>query len=160
MPLKTHQDEMPQLNLTPMIDVVFLLIVFFMCAAKFSDMDQRDIDLRLPEVAKADAAIPAPKSRQVAVYGDGRISLDKEDVTLAQLTEQLTAGLAEQPAMSVVILGDAGCAFQHVAETLAACKEAGVTKLSVSVRVNPVTPRSAEASGTPTVARGASTERR
>jgi biopolymer transport protein ExbD len=135
MPLKTHQDDMPQLNLTPMIDVVFLLIVFFMCAASFSDMEERDIDLRLPEVAKADAANTAPKARQVAVYGDGRIALDKEDVTLAQLTARLTTGLAEQPAMSVVILGDAGCEFQHVAETLAACKEAGVTKLSVSVRV-------------------------
>jgi biopolymer transport protein ExbD len=159
MPLKTQHDEMPQLNLTPMIDVVFLLIVFFMCAAKFSDMDQRDIDLRLPEVAKADEANTAPKARQVAVYGDGRIALDKEDVTLAQLTERLTAGLAEQPAMSVVILGDAGCAFQRVAETLAACKEAGVTKLSVSVRVNAATPRSAEASGTSSVARGVSERR-
>ena len=135
MPLKTQQDEMPQLNLTPMIDVVFLLIVFFMCAAKFSDMDQRDIDLRLPEVAKADMANTPAKTRQVAVYGGGRISLDKEDVTLAELRERLSAALAEHPALSVVILGDAGCEFQHVAETLAACKEAGVTKLSVSVRV-------------------------
>ena len=62
MPLKTQQDEMPQMNLTPMIDVVFLLIVFFMCAAKFSDLE-RDIDLRLPQVAKADAANTAPKAR-------------------------------------------------------------------------------------------------
>ena len=135
MPLKTQQDEMPQLNLTPMIDVVFLLIVFFMCAAKFSDMDQRDIDLRLPEVAKADVASTAAQARQVAVYGGGRISLDKEDVTLAQLTARLTTALQEQPGLSVIILGDAGCEFQHVAETLAACKEAGVTKLAVSVRV-------------------------
>jgi biopolymer transport protein ExbD len=135
MPLKTQHDEMPQLNLTPMIDVVFLLIVFFMCAAKFSDMDQRDIDLRLPEVAKADVANTAPQARQVAVYGGGRISLDKEDVTLDELTERLTTALAEQPGLSVVILGDAGCEFQHVAETLAACKEAGVTKLAVSVKV-------------------------
>ncbi|HEX6960828.1 MAG TPA: biopolymer transporter ExbD [Lacipirellula sp.] len=135
MPLKTQHDEMPQLNLTPMIDVVFLLIVFFMCAAKFSDLEERDIDLRLPEVAKADAANTAPQARQVAVYGGGRISFDTEDVTLMQLTERLTSALAEQPGLSVVILGDAGCEFQHVAETLAACKEAGVTKLAVSVRV-------------------------
>jgi biopolymer transport protein ExbD len=134
MPLKTQQDEMPQLNLTPMIDVVFLLIVFFMCAAKFADME-RDIDLRLPEVAKADEANTAPKARQVAVYGGGRIALDKEDVTLAQLSERLAMAISEQPGLSVVILGDAACEFQHVAETLAACKEAGVTQLAVSVRV-------------------------
>lgn len=134
MPLKTQQDEMPTLNLTSMIDVVFLLIVFFMCAAKFSD-EQRDIDLRLPEVAKADAANSAPKSRQVAVYAGGRISLDREDVTLEQLTTKLATAKAEHPGTSVVILGDAGCEFQHVAQALAACKEAGVSQLSVSVRI-------------------------
>lgn len=134
MPIKTQLDELPALNLTPMIDVVFLLIVFFMCASKFSG-DQRDIDLRLPEVAKADAANAAPQSRQVAVYAGGRIALDREDVTLAQLTEKLTVAKLEQPALSVVILGDAGCEFQHVADALAACKEAGISHLSVSVRI-------------------------
>ena len=44
---------------------------------------------------------------------------------------------AEQPATSVVILGDAGCEFQHVADALAACKEAGISQLSVSVRIAP-----------------------
>jgi biopolymer transport protein ExbD len=134
MPLKTQQDEMPALNLTPMIDVVFLLIVFFMAAAKFSDVE-RDIDLKLPEVAKADAANTAAKARQVAVFAGGRISLDREDVTLAELGERLTAAVKEQPGLSVVILGDAACNFQHVAEALAACKEAGISQLAVSVRV-------------------------
>ncbi len=134
MPLKTQQDEMPALNLTPLIDVVFLLIVFFMGASKFADME-RDIDLRLPEVAKADAAQQAAKARQVAVYADGRIALDHEDVTLVQLTEKLAAAVKEQPAVSVVILGDASSNFQHVADALAACKQAGISQLAVSVRV-------------------------
>ncbi len=134
MPLKTQHDELPALNLTSMIDVVFLLIVFFMCAARFSD-EERDIDLRLPEVAKADAANAAPQAHQVAVYAGGRIALDRADVTLAELTTQLAVAKAAQPGTSVVILGDAGCEFQHVAEALAACKEAGVTQLSVSVRI-------------------------
>ena len=134
MPIKTQQDEIPALNLTPMIDVVFLLIVFFMCATTFNS-DQRDIDLRLPEVAKADQADVAARAKQVSVYAGGRIALDREDVTLQQLTEQLRTAKVAQPALSVVILGDAGCEFQHVAQALAACKEAGVTQLSVSVKV-------------------------
>ncbi len=125
---------MPQLNLTPMIDVVFLLIVFFMCATTFSSME-RDIDLRLPEVAKADAANTPAKAREVAVYGGGKITLDKQPVTLAELSAELATAKTAQPGMSVVILGDAGCEFQHVAETLAACKEAGITQRAVSVRV-------------------------
>jgi hypothetical protein len=39
------------------------------------------------------------------------------------------------PTQSVVILGDAGCAFQHIAAAMAACKEAGVVELAVSVQV-------------------------
>jgi biopolymer transport protein ExbD len=134
MPLKTRHDEMPQMNLTSMIDVVFLLIIFFMAASKFSDAE-RDIDLTLPEVAQADAAHAAAKARQVAVYAGGRFTLDRQDVTLAELGERLAAAVKEQPAVSVVILGDAACDFQHVAEALAACKEAGISQLAVSVRV-------------------------
>lgn len=134
MPLKTQHDEMPAMNLTSMIDVVFLLIVFFMGAARFTD-PERDIDLRLPEVAKAEAGNGAPQARQVAVYGDGRFSLDRQDVTLDELTARLAAARDEHPSTSVVILGDAGCPFQHVAEALAACKEAGVSQLAVSVKI-------------------------
>ena len=134
MPLKTQHDEIPTLNLTPMIDVIFLLIVFFMAASNFSD-PQRDIDLKVPEVAQADAADAARKTRQVAVYADGRLALDRQDVSLAELTAQLAAGHAADSALGVVILGDATCAFQHIASALAACKEAGIAELSVSVRI-------------------------
>jgi biopolymer transport protein ExbD len=134
MPLKTQQDEMPTMNLTSMIDVVFLLIVFFMGAARFTD-PERDIDLRLPEVAKAEAGNGAAAAKQVAAYADGRFSLDREDVTLEQLTVKLAAARQERPSTSVVILGDAGCPFQHIAEALAACQDAGVTRLAVSVKI-------------------------
>lgn len=134
MPLKTHTDEMPNLNLTSLIDVVFLLIVFFMAASKFAD-PARDIDLRLPEVAESDALTVAPKSREVAVHADGRVTLDRQPVSLADLTQQLMDARGKTPTVNVVILGDAGCPFQHVAAALAACQEAGVSDLAVSVRI-------------------------
>lgn len=125
---------MPQLNLTPMIDVVFLLIVFFMTASKFAD-PQRDIDLKVPEVAQADAADASHKTRRVAVYPGGRLALDDQDVTLEELAAKLHAAHDAEPGLGVVILGDSTCEFQHVAEALAACKEAGVGELAVSVRI-------------------------
>ena len=125
---------MPQMNLTPMIDVVFLLIVFFMAASKFAD-EQRDIDLKLPEVAKADATDSTPKTGEVAVYPGGRVTLDGTDVTLAELTTSLAEQRQTSPNLGVVILGDAECEFQHIAAALAACKEAGISELAVSVRI-------------------------
>jgi biopolymer transport protein ExbD len=134
MPLKIQHDEMPNLNLTSLIDVVFLLIVFFMTASRFTD-PARDIDLELPEVAQGDSLSVAQKAREVAVHADGRLSLDGRSVTLEELTEQLAPAIDAAPQQSVVILGDAGCAFQHVAAAMAACKEAGVTDLAVSVQL-------------------------
>jgi biopolymer transport protein ExbD len=135
MPLKTSQhDEMPNLNLTSLIDVVFLLIVFFMTASRFTD-PARDIDLKLPEVADGESLSVAEKAREVIVRADGRIALDGQAVTLAELSSQLASAITATPRASVVILGDAGCPFQHIAATMAACKEAGVVDLAVSVQV-------------------------
>jgi biopolymer transport protein ExbD len=134
MPLKTQSDELPNLNLTSLIDVVFLLIVFFMGASKFADAS-RDVELKLPEVAEGDSLAMPSKNREVAVHADGRVTLDNTTVTLAELTSKLAESQKLRPGQSVVILGDAGCAFQHVAAALAACQEAGVSDLAVSVRV-------------------------
>jgi len=134
MPLKTQHDEQPTLNLTPMIDVVFLLIIFFMVATSFSEME-RDIELELPEVASASALTSAPKQRVVVVQAEGQIRLDGENVSLGELTQRLAAARSEYPELSVVIRGDAACAFQHVAASLAACKEAKISDLGITVRV-------------------------
>ena len=134
MPLKTQQDDVPQLNLTSMIDVVFLLIIFFMVAAKFSD-EERAVDLRLPEVGGPATLSATPKTRSVAVYADGRVTLDNQPITLAELPQRLAAERQVQPQLSVVIRGDAACPFQLIASAMAACKEAGVGELGVSVRL-------------------------
>ena len=134
MPLKTHQDEQPTLNMTPMIDVVFLLLIFFMVATRFAEME-RDIELELPEVAATQTLDSAPKQRVVMVHDDGRVTLDRNEVLLPELTQKLSLAKQEYPRLSVVIRGDASCAFQHVAATLAACKEAHISDLGITVRI-------------------------
>ena len=105
MPLKTQHDEMPNLNLTSLIDVVFLLIVFFMTASRFTD-PARDIDLQLPEVAEGDSLSVAQKAREVVVRADGKMSLDGEPVTIEALSKRLSEAITATPQQSVVILGD------------------------------------------------------
>ncbi len=134
MPLKTQQDDQPRLDLTPMIDVVFLLIIFFMVATRFAEME-RDIELELPEVAAAQALTSAPKQRVVTVSDEGQVTLDSNQVSLPELVRKLSAARREYPELSVVIRGDASCAFQHVAATLAACKEANISDLGITVRI-------------------------
>jgi biopolymer transport protein ExbD len=134
MPLKTTHDELPTLNLTSMIDVLFLLIIFFMVATKFDEME-RNIEVAVPEVAQAGEAVPPAKSFVVTILADGRVELDGSPLTLEELTARLAAARTPLTEPSVVLRGDAQCAFQHVASTLAACQQAGISELGITVRI-------------------------
>ncbi len=134
MPLKTYTDEPPSVNLTPMIDVVFLLIIFFMVATKFTELE-RKIRLEVPRVAAARAMTPAPEKRVLNVYQDGRMTLDRQPVTLEQLRRKLGRARSQYSDLGVLVRGDAGVAYQRVADALAACKDAGISELGISVRL-------------------------
>ncbi|MHC4178401.1 MAG: ExbD/TolR family protein [Planctomycetota bacterium] len=134
MPLKTHLDEQPTLNLTPMIDIVFLLIIFFMVGTKFTELE-RKIGLRVPEVTDKGALTAAPERRIINVFRDGTVALDQVPVTLDELTGQLAAARSQYSDLGVLVRGDAQGEFQLVASVLNACKQAGIRDLGISVRL-------------------------
>ena len=134
MPLKTHIDEQPSLNLTPMIDVVFLLIIFFMVGTKFTELE-RKIALEVPQVADIDALTPAPERRVINVYRDGRIELDHEFITVEQLVETLARAKSEYAELGVLVRGDGEGEFQGVASVLGACRQAGISEMGIAVRL-------------------------
>ena len=134
MPLKTHIDEQPSINLTPMIDVVFLLIIFFMVGTKFTELE-RKLGLEVPEVSAVKTLTPAPEPRVINVFNDGHIELDREAVTLEELVQRLVQARSEYAELGVLVRGDAEGAFQNVATVLGACREAGVSDMGISVRL-------------------------
>ncbi len=134
MPLKTHVEEPPVLNVTSMIDVVFLLLIFFMVSTKFTELE-RKIGLQVPQVADQAALTNAPAKKVVNVYRDGQITLDRQTVSLHELTGQLAAARGQYADLGVLVRGDGEGQFQRVAEVLNACKQAGVADLAISVRL-------------------------
>lgn len=138
MPLKTHLDEQPQMNMTPMIDCVFLLLIFFLVATRLEEHTPR-IPLRLPDVVDRGALSAAPEKVVVSVYRDGAITLDNAPVTLDQLTARLAAVRRQYADLGVLVRGDAKGEYQRVAEVLNACKQAGIKELGISVRT--ITPK-------------------
>jgi biopolymer transport protein ExbD len=134
MPLKLQHDEMPAVNLTSMIDVLFLLIIFFMVATKFDEME-RNIEVAVPQVAQAGEDVPPKQPMVVSVQADGRLDLDGKAVTETELTARLAAARTPLTEPTVVIHGDAQCAFQHVATALGACRQAGISELGITVRI-------------------------
>ncbi len=136
MPLKTHLDDEPTLNLTAMLDVMFLLIIFFMLGTKFVDAE-RKIALRVPEVVDRGALTAAPARRIVNVYRDGSVTLDRAPVTLPELTHRLSAARGQYSDLGVLVRGDAEGEFRNVAAVLNACKQAGIQDLGITVRLIP-----------------------
>jgi biopolymer transport protein ExbD len=134
MPLKNQFEEIPVLNLTSMIDVLFLLIIFFMVGTKFAESD-RQIELKLPQVKPGVALSVAPEKKVVNVYQDGEITLDRSTVTLEELSERLTSARSQYKALGVLVRGDGSTRFQRIADVLNACKQAGIADLAISVDI-------------------------
>jgi biopolymer transport protein ExbD len=137
MPLKTHLDDEPTLNLTAMLDVMFLLIIFFVLGTRFVD-DERRIGLRVPEVVDRGALSAAPARREVNVFRDGTITLDRQTVSLDELTARLAEARRQYAELGVLVRGDAQGEFQNVAAALSACKRAGIQELGITVRSAPL----------------------
>ena len=78
---------------------------------------------------------PPPEKRTVYVRRDGSIALDEREVTVDELRGALAQALKEYPATGVVVRGDGQGSFQNVADALAACREAGISDLGITVRI-------------------------
>jgi biopolymer transport protein ExbD len=134
MLLKKATEESPTINLTPMLDVVFNLIVFFMVGTKFVEMDH-SMKLEVPTVSNAGPLISAPAKQEVHVYRSGVIMFNGREMTLAQLTQVLQQARREYPALSVLVRGDAEGRFQLVADALSAITQAGIEDTAICVRL-------------------------
>ena len=134
MPLKTHLDEQPTLNMTPMIDIVFLLIIFFMVGTKFTELE-RKIGLKVPSVNNSGALAAAPEKKVINVHADGEISFRGNQVNIDDLITMLEAAREEYQDLGVLVRGDAEGPFQNVATVLNACRIAGISEMGISVSV-------------------------
>ncbi len=134
MPLRTTADDPPHMNMIPMIDIMFNLVIFLMVGTEFAT-SERNIALRVPEVVDRKAALTTPPERQVVnVFRTGKITLNDEEVTLDQLGKKLEAKRSQYRDLGVLVRGDRHAEFQAVGEVLNACRQAGIQELGITVQ--------------------------
>ena len=131
---KQIRDESLFINLTPMIDVILTLLIFFMAATKLYDWNEQKIDVQIPEVGSAKPLTEAPAEIVLKISQDGSVAMADDVVTVPQVTERLRGVVTQYPDQAVIIRGDGRAFYQKVAEVMAACEAAGITHLAVSVR--------------------------
>ncbi|MGI9473766.1 MAG: ExbD/TolR family protein [Rubripirellula sp.] len=133
MSVRRQKSEDVTINLTPMIDVVFLLVIFFMVGSKFSDAESR-IKVNVPSVGEMQSITRAPDERIVAIEMDGSITLDGTPTTLAELSTALREQHANYPGLKVAVRGEATGSLQQTVEVLHAVRSSGVDQIGISTK--------------------------
>lgn len=136
MPLKVPESSLldPEINLTPMIDVVFLLIIFFMVGTQFTNRE-RKYDIDLPTVAEAAPLTEVPDDLVINVYRDGQILVGDRSVTLVELEQELAKARGNYADQGVVVRGDGAGPYQNVADVLSVCQKVQIKKMTLATQL-------------------------
>jgi len=118
------------LNLTSLIDVVFLLLIFFMVATTFLD-PERAMELDLPRAESGQARDELPEELVLNVFRDGRVSLGGREVDDEALRSSLESAARRNPDTPVTIRGDAHVEHARIVSVMDACALSGLSNLSV-----------------------------
>lgn len=136
MPLKVQRDDQTAINLTPMIDIVFLLIIFFMVSSHFTNktaMQERDIAISVPQVSDAGAMTAPPRHRVINIFDNGQVALDDDQVSMTELESKLSDARSQYEQLGVIVRGDGACQYERVAEVIATCKKVRIQNLNIAV---------------------------
>jgi biopolymer transport protein ExbD len=119
-------------NLTPMIDVVFQLLLFFLVASKFAE-DERELRIVLPHASEAQPLTAKPEVLFVNVDRQGHFIVDQQMLDAAGLEATLKQASANNPGRQTVeIRADQECIWQFVVEVMNLCNKAGIRDYRVT----------------------------
>lgn len=131
MPLRTDSLEEPQLNLTPMIDIVFLLIIFFMVGTQFSDIEQ-EYDIELPSANAVEPMSSRPDALILNVAQTGEVTISGQLVSMQELQTQLEKARAAYAEQAVLIRGDGEGTYQQIVDVMDICHKARIHSFSLA----------------------------
>lgn len=114
------------LNLTPLIDVVFLLLIFFLVASRMSQ-EEHQLDIALPSAANAVPMTVEPQELIVNIDQQGRLLVDAKPMSLDDFDSMIRLLSVNNPTgNSVIIRGDRRVAFQAPIDVMNICLKYGV----------------------------------
>ena len=131
MRIARKASEKARIEIIPMIDVIFFLLVFFMIST-LSMTINRGLPVNLPTAATSQKDVRDNVS--LTVLQDGKIFLNKEPVTLQEMGPRVKAALAADPRLAVVINADGQVLHSTVVDILDELRQAGVSGLAIAVK--------------------------
>jgi len=135
MRFKKEEEENFGMEMTPMIDVVFLLLIFFMVSTVFVDFN-RQMDLTLPSSKSANQD-ESPKTLEIEMTADKQIFFNGRKVTLDSLEKALrkTEGKPSEGAKNTALIrADKNLPYGNVIKVMGILQSAGIPDISVAVK--------------------------
>lgn len=134
MNLSPQRSEDPDVNLTPMIDVVFLLLLFFMVSTSF--IRESSLKVNLPE-ATGEAMLEQEKPVDIVIQADGQFLVNEESLPVVSreiLTTVLRRVVGDREDPHIIISADANAEYQHIVTAMDTAQQLGYTKLTLATR--------------------------
>src|SRR5262249_25994768 len=125
---KSTHHALAELNITPLLDLAFVLLVIFIIT---TTPVVNDLEIDLPTAAKRPKD-PKPKVHYVTVQSNGQMYLDKAAVDLPGLHEMVVAMRMDNPDLSIVIRGSARTKYQRVVNVMDMLQQANVGKVNLA----------------------------
>jgi biopolymer transport protein ExbD len=131
MRVPRHAPRKARIEIIPMIDIIFFLLVFFMVST-LSMTINRGLPVNLPKAASSQQDLR--ESFNVTVTPDGSLFLNKEPISLAELSQRVKAGLEKEPELMVIITADDEARHGAIVAVMDEVRLAGVSRLAIAVR--------------------------
>lgn len=121
----------PNVQIVPLIDVIFFILVFFMLFTTFRTQPA-GLNLELPKAATSDKQSPSQVT--VSIPADGRMYLGDRQVTSAALRSEVSKALQRRPDLFVVIRADKNARYDYVVQAMDDIRQVGGYRFGLAVR--------------------------
>jgi biopolymer transport protein ExbD len=122
-----------ELNITPLLDLVFVLLVIFIIT---TPQMMNNLEMNLPSGKPPPPQKEKPKINRITVDAKGQTFLNDQSVTLAQLKDDLQQLKSDNPDLSVVVKGDDDVDYQNMVSVLDVLQQLDITKVGLATQAN------------------------
>ena len=127
----TAHESLTELNITPLLDLGFVLLVIFIIT---TIPPVKDMDLKLPTASKHQKD-PPRKAFYVSVQADGTLTLNQESLKVDDLLGRLISLRTDNPDLNVIVRGDAKAKYKLIRSVLDICQQANLAKVDLATDV-------------------------
>jgi len=131
MQIQSEDKAYDEINITPMLDLAYVLLVIFILMTTASVAGTK---VNLPKASSVATPLAKPRTKAITINNEGKVFLDTVPVTLAELEQRLAQIKAQTPDFPVVIRGDSATQYQAVMDVLDVVGRLGINQVGLATK--------------------------